>query len=128
MNRLTGEETAIVTHLPGTTRDLIRERIAIDGMPIHVIDTAGLRAKADLVEEEGIRRARRVMQAADRVLLVIDATTTPAHVGPELPADLPAGVPVTVLRNKIDLTGEDAGGRGDTDPPVAPGWTTCVGT
>ena len=61
MNRLTGEHTAIVTHLPGTTRDLIKERIAIGGMPLHVIDTAGLRTQADIVEEEGIRRARNVM-------------------------------------------------------------------
>ena len=102
MNRLTGEDTAIVTHLPGTTRDVLRQEIALDGLPVHVIDTAGLRPDAGPVEEEGIRRARREMARADRVLLVVDATEA-GHAAPE---PLPAGVPVTELHNKIDLTGE----------------------
>lgn len=107
MNRLTGEDTAIVTHLPGTTRDVLRQEIEIDGLPVHVIDTAGLRGDADLVEEEGIRRARRAMAEADRVLLVEDATRDDERL--EASESLPAGVPVTVIRNKIDLTGETAG-------------------
>ena len=73
MNRLAGYEAAIVTPIPGTTRDVVRERISIDGMPLHVLDTAGLREGGDLVEEEGIRRAQAEMQRADRVLFVIDA-------------------------------------------------------
>lgn len=107
MNRLTGEDTAIVTHLPGTTRDVLRQEIEIDGLPVHVIDTAGLRGDADLVEEEGIRRARRAMAEADRVLLVEDATGDDTGLAEY--ETLPAGVPVTVIRNKIDLTGESAG-------------------
>ncbi len=106
MNRLTGEETAIVTHLPGTTRDLLRERISIDGMPLHVIDTAGLRRDADLVEEEGMRRARSEMHKADRVLLIGDATDWSQELVDELRIELPAEVPVTLVRNKIDLLGE----------------------
>jgi tRNA modification GTPase len=74
---------------------------------VHVIDTAGLRGDADLVEEEGIRRARRAMAEADRVLLVEDATRDDERL--EASESLPAGVPVTVIRNKIDLTGETAG-------------------
>ena len=109
MNRLTGEETAIVTHLPGTTRDLLRERISIDGMPLHVIDTAGLRDDADIVEEEGIRRARREMEKADRVLVVADASDWSDEMLDEISHDLPDDVPVTLIRNKIDLVAEDAG-------------------
>jgi tRNA modification GTPase len=114
MNRLTGEDTAIVTHLPGTTRDVLRQEIELDGLPLHVIDTAGLRSDADLVEEEGIRRARREMAMADRVLLVLDAAA--ADRPEDHQAGLPAGVPVTILRNKIDLLGEsptleEQGGR-----------------
>lgn len=109
MNRLTGEETAIVTPLPGTTRDLLRERISIDGMPLHVIDTAGLRDDADIVEEEGIRRARREMESADRVLVVVDACDWSDGMLGEISHDLPDDVPLTLIRNKIDLVGEDSG-------------------
>jgi len=109
MNRLTGEETAIVTHLPGTTRDLLRERISIDGMPLHVIDTAGLRDDADVVEEEGIRRARREMAKADRVLVVADACDWSDGMLGEISRDLPDDVAMTLIRNKIDLVGEDSG-------------------
>jgi tRNA modification GTPase len=74
LNRLAGYDAAIVTDIPGTTRDVLRERIHIDGMPLHIADTAGLREDADLVEAEGIRRARNEMTRADRILYVIDAT------------------------------------------------------
>lgn len=110
MNRLTGEDTAIVTHIPGTTRDVLRREIAIDGLPLHVIDTAGLRRGAGLVEEEGIRRARREMETADRVLLVTDSEDSDAD-QTALAKDIPAGVPVTIVRNKIDLAGDPSGER-----------------
>src|SRR5262252_10470786 len=74
LNRLAGYDAAIVTDIPGTTRDVLRERIHIDGMPLHIADTAGLRDEADVVEAEGIRRARQEMIRADRILYVIDAT------------------------------------------------------
>jgi tRNA modification GTPase len=104
LNRLAGYEAAIVTPIPGTTRDIVRERIAIDGMPLHVLDTAGLRAAADLVEEEGIRRAQAEMARADRVLFVIDAVQDPdGSAFREERARLPQDVPVTLIFNKCDL-------------------------
>ncbi|MBS0579318.1 MAG: tRNA uridine-5-carboxymethylaminomethyl(34) synthesis GTPase MnmE [Proteobacteria bacterium] len=104
MNRLAGYEAAIVTALPGTTRDVVRERIHIDGMPLHVLDTAGLREGGDAIEEEGIRRAQAEMQRADRVLFVIDAAQDPAaQAYREERARLPPQVPVTLVFNKADL-------------------------
>ncbi len=72
LNCLSGKESAIVTDIPGTTRDVMREEILIDGMPIHIIDTAGLRQSDDPIEQEGIRRAWREIQEADHVLLLVD--------------------------------------------------------
>ncbi len=104
LNRLAGYEAAIVTAVPGTTRDVLRERIHIDGMPLHILDTAGLRKAVDIVEEEGIRRAQAEMTRADRVLFVIDAAADPGGLSySELRASLPGGVPVTLLFNKADL-------------------------
>jgi tRNA modification GTPase len=104
LNRLAGYDAAIVTPIPGTTRDVLRERIDIDGLPLHVLDTAGLRDSADLVEQEGVRRASAEMSRADRVLFVIDSSTDPqGRAFPEESGRLPAGVPVTLLFNKIDL-------------------------
>jgi tRNA modification GTPase len=104
LNRLAGYEAAIVTPIPGTTRDVLRERISIEGMPLHVLDTAGLRAGGDLVEEEGMRRAQAEMQRADRVLFVIDTHADPS--GAAFSAErgrLPVDVPVTLVFNKCDL-------------------------
>ena len=106
LNRLVGDEVAIVTDLPGTTRDVLRHAIALDGVPIHLIDTAGLRSARDTIEAEGVRRATREIGRADRVLYVVDAAnpseSSPPAVAEQL-ATLPAGVPVTILFNKIDL-------------------------
>ena len=77
LNRLAGYEAAIVTAIPGTTRDVLRERIDIDGLPLHVLDTAGLRDSDDVVEREGVRRAAAEMSRADRVLFVIDTADDP---------------------------------------------------
>jgi tRNA modification GTPase len=104
LNALAGRETAIVTELPGTTRDLVREVIQIDSIPLHVIDTAGLRTSDDPVEREGIRRARDAIAAADCILLVLDACHL-TH-GTELLSDFPPHIPVLRIHNKIDLTGE----------------------
>jgi len=104
LNRLAGYEAAIVTAIPGTTRDVLRERIDIDGMPLHVLDTAGLRHGGDVVEEEGIRRATVEMTRADRVLFVIDAAEDPAgRAFQEERARMPSDVPVTLVFNKCDL-------------------------
>ncbi|MBK7251669.1 MAG: tRNA uridine-5-carboxymethylaminomethyl(34) synthesis GTPase MnmE [Gammaproteobacteria bacterium] len=105
LNRLAGYDAAIVTPIPGTTRDILRERIHIDGMPLHVLDTAGLReAAADSIEAEGIRRAQAEMRRADRVLFVIDAATDPDGAAfREERSRLPPDVPATLVFNKCDL-------------------------
>jgi tRNA modification GTPase len=104
LNRLAGYDAAIVTAVPGTTRDVLRERIDIDGLPLHVLDTAGLRDSDDLVEREGVRRASAEMSRADRVLFVIDTSVDPhGQAFRDEHARLPADVPVTLLFNKIDL-------------------------
>lgn len=110
LNKLAGRESAIVTDVPGTTRDLLRESIQIDGMPLHLIDTAGLRESEDPVEQEGVRRAREQIRKADRVLWIFDDQIDPDH---ELldRSSLPEGVPLTLVRNKIDLTGRLPGTR-----------------
>lgn len=105
LNALAGHDAAIVTPIAGTTRDVLREQIVIDGMPLHVVDTAGLRESHDLVEAEGIRRARLAMRHADRVLFVIDTIADPRGEAFALERDgLPPEIPVTVLFNKIDAT------------------------
>lgn len=107
LNRLAGRDTAIVTEIAGTTRDTLREYIQIDGMPLHIVDTAGLRESDDPVEREGIRRARAEIDKADRVLLLVDDSQPEEADG--LRASLPPGIPVTRIRNKIDLTSARAG-------------------
>src|SRR3954463_16804337 len=103
LNRLAGYEAAIVTPIPGTTRDILRERIDIDGMPLHVLDTAGLRDSGDLVESEGIRRAQAEIARADRVLFVIDAVSDPdARAYAEERVRLPKDVALTLIFNKCD--------------------------
>lgn len=100
LNLLSGQDAAIVTEVAGTTRDILREQIDIDGLAVELVDTAGLREDPDRVEEEGIRRARSALQSADAVLWIQDATD--AEHG-DINESLPEGVPVTVVRNKIDL-------------------------
>ncbi len=100
LNLLSGQDAAIVTEVAGTTRDILREQIDIDGLAVELIDTAGLRENPDRVEEEGIRRARSALQSADAVLWIQDATDPQPG---EMDEAIPAGVPVTVVHNKIDL-------------------------
>lgn len=113
LNALAGREAAIVTAIEGTTRDVLREHIHIDGMPLHIIDTAGLRDSPDEVERIGIARAWDEIRLADRILLMVDATTTdkitPHEIWPDFIDQLPASAPVTVIRNKVDLSGETVG-------------------
>ena len=111
LNRLVGDDVAIVTDVPGTTRDLLRHQVQLEGLPLTLIDTAGLRESHDPVEQEGIRRARSAMLSADCVLYVLDGAVDAALPPAELP-DLP-GVPVIAIINKIDLTG--AAARADAD-------------
>ncbi|MEE2024438.1 tRNA uridine-5-carboxymethylaminomethyl(34) synthesis GTPase MnmE [Alkalimonas mucilaginosa] len=110
LNALAGREAAIVTDIAGTTRDVLREHIHIDGMPLHIIDTAGLREASDQVEQIGIERAWQEIEQADRVLFMVDGTTTaatdPHTIWPDFIDRLPAKLGITVIRNKADLTGE----------------------
>lgn len=102
MNALTGQDSAIVTPTPGTTRDVLREQIDIDGLPVHIVDTAGLREANDDVEREGVRRARLEITRADHALWVFDAYQDPDALG-LADADLPDALAVTRVRNKADL-------------------------
>jgi tRNA modification GTPase len=110
LNALAGREAAIVTEIAGTTRDVLREHIHIDGMPLHVVDTAGLRATEDQVERIGVERALKAIGEADRILLVVDATAPeaddPFALWPEFLDQRPDPAKVTLIRNKADLSGE----------------------
>jgi tRNA modification GTPase len=114
LNRLAGEEVAIVTPIPGTTRDYVRATIAIEGVPIHLIDTAGLRETDDPVERIGVERAWRAIESAGAVLVVASAVEEGASVGTHR---LPAGVPRARVVNKIDLA-----------PGVGRHWATAEET
>jgi len=104
LNALAGRDSAIVTEIAGTTRDVLKEEINIDGLPLHIIDTAGLRESADKVEQEGIRRAWREIEQANRILLLIDDRTGITAEDKDILQQLPAKLPITVIHNKIDLT------------------------
>ncbi|QIK39016.1 tRNA uridine-5-carboxymethylaminomethyl(34) synthesis GTPase MnmE [Caldichromatium japonicum] len=106
LNALCGSEAAIVTDIPGTTRDLLRFDIQIEGLPIHIIDTAGLRHTQDPVEREGVRRAQEAVQQADLVLWVYDAAR---GLDEGVCPSLAPRVPLIRVRNKIDLLGESPG-------------------
>ncbi|SFC49427.1 tRNA uridine-5-carboxymethylaminomethyl(34) synthesis GTPase MnmE [Pseudoalteromonas denitrificans] len=110
LNALAGRDAAIVTDIAGTTRDVLREHIHIDGMPLHIIDTAGLRESPDIVEQIGIERAWDEINQADRVLFMLDATdsieTDPHEIWPEFIDKLPKKMEITVIRNKVDLSNE----------------------
>ncbi|MFZ3155061.1 tRNA uridine-5-carboxymethylaminomethyl(34) synthesis GTPase MnmE [Pseudomonas sp.] len=110
LNALAGREAAIVTEIAGTTRDVLREHIHIDGMPLHVVDTAGLRDTEDQVEKIGVERALKAIGEADRILLVVDATAPeaddPFALWPEFLDQRPDPAKVTLIRNKADLSGE----------------------
>ncbi|SHE72159.1 tRNA modification GTPase trmE [Modicisalibacter ilicicola DSM 19980] len=122
LNTLTEQETAIVTDVEGTTRDVLREHIHLDGMPLHVIDTAGLRDTPDAVEQIGVARAWAEIEKADRVLLLVDATATealdPMAIWPEFVARLPDPGRLTLVRNKIDTSHEPPGLDASTTPPT----------
>jgi len=107
LNALTGYDTAIVTAVPGTTRDLVREHIDIDGLPVHLVDTAGLRTGEGVVEQEGVRRAKEQLGQADHALVVVDASADDDI--DSIIEELPNGLAHTIVRNKVDLTGEPSG-------------------
>lgn len=105
LNALAGFDAAIVTDIAGTTRDVLREQIQIDGMPLHIIDTAGLRDSSDVVEQEGVRRALKEVEQADRVLFVFDAAneTDPISLAAGFFSPLPSPEKLLLIANKCDL-------------------------
>ncbi len=108
LNRLSGADTAIVTDIPGTTRDLLRQEINLGGLPLHIIDTAGLRDSSDPVEQEGIRRARNAINDADRILLIVDSskfrTLAETSIWQQVSSMPDIHRRLTLIFNKIDLT------------------------
>lgn len=99
MNRLAGYEAAIVTDIPGTTRDVLKEKIILDGLPLHIIDTAGLRESDDVIEQEGIKRAHSAIEQADVIIQVIDVN----DVDLESELNIDIKLPHIIVYNKIDL-------------------------
>ncbi len=119
LNALAGREAAIVTDIAGTTRDLLKEHIQIDGMPLHIVDTAGLRNTLDEVERIGVERAIKAIEDADRVLLVVDGSAASASDDesswPDLLITRPDPAKTTIIRNKADLTGDSVALSVDAD-------------
>ncbi|MCO4786071.1 tRNA uridine-5-carboxymethylaminomethyl(34) synthesis GTPase MnmE [Marinomonas atlantica] len=113
LNALSGKDSAIVTSIEGTTRDVLREHIHLDGMPLHIIDTAGLRDSPDEVERIGIQRAWEEIHKADRILLMVDSQSVnsndPNDIWPEFMGQLTSKDHLTLVRNKVDLTKESTG-------------------
>jgi len=122
LNALSGKDSAIVTRVAGTTRDVLKEHIHIDGMPLHIIDTAGLRDTQDEIELIGIQRAWDEIKQADRILFMVDSTTTkatdPSDIWPEFMDKLPNNIGISVIRNKADLTHETLGLSKQVSSPV----------
>ena len=103
LNALSKKDVAIVTDIPGTTRDVLRQEIQIEGLPVHIVDTAGLRLSQDKIEQEGVRRAKEEIKKADQLLWIVDITKKEK----EMPAfDFEYTAPLTIVYNKIDLIGE----------------------
>ncbi|GAB1394780.1 tRNA uridine-5-carboxymethylaminomethyl(34) synthesis GTPase MnmE [Rhodocyclaceae bacterium] len=109
LNRLAGEERAIVTDIAGTTRDALRETIQVDGIPLHIIDTAGLRETEDAVEKIGIARSWQEIERADVVLQIVDARAGVTPADHAIAVKLPAGIERIVIENKCDLAETEPG-------------------
>lgn len=107
LNALAAADVAIVTPIAGTTRDVLRENLDLDGLPVTVVDTAGLRDSDDPVEQEGIRRARRALEQAELALFLLDDTEGMTEEDRRQLAQLPDALPVVCIRNKCDLSGRE---------------------
>lgn len=132
LNALSGKESAIVTDIEGTTRDVLSEQIHIDGMPLHIIDTAGLRESADKVEQIGIERAWKEINQADRVLLMVDASadsnSDPKSQWPEFFERLPENIGLSIIKNKADVIGVQTGVEKEAlDPTITLSAKTGAG-
>ncbi|CAK0764294.1 5-carboxymethylaminomethyluridine-tRNA synthase GTPase subunit [Gammaproteobacteria bacterium] len=128
LNCLAKREVAIVSPFPGTTRDVLRESILLDGMPLNILDTAGLRITQDFVEQEGVRRAYAEIERADQILLVVEDKTGVGSVEKTILERLSGKLSVTVVRNKADLTNSTLGlSEGLLGPEVTLSATTGAG-
>ena len=114
LNALSGHDVAIVSDIPGTTRDILRERIQLDGMPLHIIDTAGLRDSENSIEKEGIRRAHLEISKADVIILLIDVREPDSI---DIVDKLPSDIPMIKVYNTIDLV--------DLDPDIKNDQNGC---
>ena len=120
LNRLAGEDMAIVTPVPGTTRDPVRATIVLEGVPIHLIDTAGLRDADDVVEKIGIERTWSAVENAGAVLLITEAGAVVGDQEAQILRRLPSSLPLACVLNKIDLTGQKPGiNRADSDARIS---------
>ena len=120
LNKLAQRELAIVTDIAGTTRDTLRQEISIDGLPVHIIDTAGLRESTDTVEQIGIQRAWSEIEQADRILLLINDADGITAADQSIIDKLPHNIAVTVVRNKIDINNNQSGvSDGDLGKEIA---------
>jgi small GTP-binding protein len=135
LNRLAGDELAIVTPLPGTTRDLVRSTLQVEGIPLHVIDTAGLRATDDQIEQMGIERTWREIERADVVVLLVDARTGLGEADRAILSQLPAHLARLTVYNKIDLAAPPVDSqpmamlpRLPCPPKPARVWSCCAGS
>jgi tRNA modification GTPase len=118
LNRLSGEEVALVSDVPGTTRDVIRQAIQIRGVPLHIMDTAGLRESEDVVENMGIARTHQTMHRADLILLLLDAAKGITAQDAAILAGLPADIPRLLVLNKADLLEGEGAGMPEDEPHV----------
>ncbi|GMR20446.1 MAG: tRNA uridine-5-carboxymethylaminomethyl(34) synthesis GTPase MnmE [Gammaproteobacteria bacterium] len=109
LNMLSGQDSAIVSAIPGTTRDVLREYINLDGLPLHIMDTAGLRESGDDIEQQGVSRAHQAMSRADHILIISDDNQPQQQAIEQIISNLPVGVSHTLIKNKIDLTGRPPG-------------------
>ena len=124
LNQLAGQDLAIVTEVPGTTRDAIRQSIDLDGVPAHMIDTAGLRESADMVERLGIARTWELIERADIVLMIMDARSGETAADRRILDRLPEAIPRVKVMNKIDLT-NDAASRKEMEQSTPVVWLSA---
>jgi tRNA modification GTPase len=117
LNRMSGEDVALVSEIPGTTRDVIRQTIQIRGVPLHIIDTAGLRDTQEIVENMGIARTHQTLKQADLILLIIDASQGMTEQDKTILAKLPGEIPRLLVYNKVDLLSGEIPGNAETIDP-----------
>lgn len=125
LNALSGKEVAIVTDIAGTTRDIVKQEINIDGMPLHILDTAGVREATDQVEQIGIERAWQALDSADRVLVMLQAGEAIHPEDQTILDKLPAHIPVTLVQNKIDLINHEPMLETETDSGRTVVWLSA---